>query len=108
MSQIGSLAGGDSGKAAAVAWPSWPTVLRALREAQGVSQEGWGAQLGYSQATVRRWERGVVAPTAAAERAIITHCHEHGLLRVYHQAPLAGLSVTAASLHDLLADARLA
>jgi predicted ATPase/class 3 adenylate cyclase len=82
-------------------------VLRALREAQGVSQEGWAAQLGYGQATVRRWEAGTAVPTAAAEQALISHCQERGLLRTYQQAPLAGVSVTTELLHELLADARL-
>jgi predicted ATPase/class 3 adenylate cyclase len=97
----------DVGAPPVVPAPSWPAVLRALREAQGVSQEGWGAQLGYSQATVRRWERGVVAPTAAAEQALVAHCRERGLLRTYQRAPLAGVHVTADFLLDLLAEARL-
>jgi predicted ATPase/class 3 adenylate cyclase len=107
MGHVGVGAQSDPDAARPVAGPPWPEVLRALREAHGVSQEGWGAQLGYSQATVRRWERGVVAPTAAAEQAIIRQCQEQGLLRTYQQAPLTGLRVTVDLLHELLAEARL-
>lgn len=88
--------------------PRWHVVLRALREARGVTQDGWAAWLGYSRATVQRWERGDATPTADAEAAIVSVCEERGLFRTFESGPLAGLSVTPAFLRALLADARLA
>ena len=61
--------------------PAWNTVLRALREAHGVSQEGWAARLGYSRRTLARWELGEAVPDAAAEVAIGALCQELGLFR---------------------------
>lgn len=49
---------------------AWNVVLRALREARGVTQAGWAARLGYSRRTLVRWEQGEAVPDAAAEAAI--------------------------------------
>ncbi len=87
--------------------PAWPAVLRALREARGITQEGWAARLGYSARTVQRWERGTVVPDAAAEAAFVALCQETGAFRSYDHGPLAGFAPTAAWLQDLLARARL-
>lgn len=87
--------------------PRWNVVLRALREARGVTQDGWAAWLGYSRATIQRWERGDAVPTAEAETAIVRVCEERGLFRVYASGPLAGLQITADLLRSLLTDARL-
>lgn len=87
--------------------PTWSRLLRGLREACGVTQEGWAAHLGVSGATVQRWERGVSVPNAEQEQAIIALCHAHGLFRGYHEGPLRGLTLTPELLHDLLVEARL-
>jgi len=86
--------------------PRWSMVLRALREARGMTLEGWAARLGVSRATVHRWERGTRAPDPGAEAAILAYCREMGLLRAYDRGPLAGLTLSAELLGDLLAEAR--
>lgn len=85
----------------------WSRTLRALREARGVTQDGWAVQLGVSTRTVQRWERGVAAPDASIEAVLLGHCEAHGLLRSYTHGPLAGCAVTRAWLSDLFAEARL-
>lgn len=87
--------------------PYWSTVLRALRDARGFTQEGWALQLGYSRATVRRWEAGDSVPDAAAERAILAYCDERSLFRAFDEGPLRGQTLTPAWLENLLARARL-
>ena len=47
--------------------PRWSDVLRGLREARGVTQDGWAALLGYGRATVHRWERGEAVPGPDAD-----------------------------------------
>src|SRR5579864_9145213 len=59
----------------------WSQVLRALREARGVTQDGWAARLGVSRATVQRWESGERAPDPSAEDGILACCREAGLFR---------------------------
>jgi len=81
-------------------------VLRALREARGVTLAGWGARLGVSRTTVQRWERGERAPDPGAESAILAYCREADLFRAYDRGPLAGLALTPELLRDLLAEAR--
>ena len=88
--------------------PAWNLVLRALREAGGVTRDGWAAALGYGRTTVQRWETGETAPDAAAEQAILAECHARGLFRLLERGPLAGLDLTPESLSRLLAEARLA
>jgi predicted ATPase/transcriptional regulator with XRE-family HTH domain len=87
--------------------PRWSRVLRALREARGVTQDGWAARLGVSRATVQRWESGERAPDPEAENQILISCREAGLFRRFDHGPLAGLSLNADSLRDLLAEGRL-
>jgi non-specific serine/threonine protein kinase len=86
--------------------PRWSVVLRALREARGVTLEGWGALIGVSRTTVQRWERGERAPDPGAEAAILTYCREAGLFRSYDRGPLSGHPLTADALQGLLAEAR--
>ena len=81
--------------------PSWSEVLRCLREARGVTQEGWAVLVGYSAPTVRRWEGGRLPPNAEAEAAIIAACTAHGLFRRYDHGPLAGLEAQPADLYEL-------
>lgn len=87
--------------------PYWSQVLRALREARGITQDGWAAQLGYGRATVRRWESGATVPSAGAEAEIVALCHEKRLFRRFDDGPLAGIDVTPEWIADVLAAARL-
>ncbi len=87
--------------------PYWSRVLRALREARGITQDGWAAQLGYGRATIKRWEAGEAVPSAGAEALLIEACRERGLFRAFEQGPLRGKTVTPESLRDLLVEARL-
>jgi predicted ATPase/transcriptional regulator with XRE-family HTH domain len=87
--------------------PYWSRVLRALREARGITQEGWALQLGYGRATVKRWEAGEAVPAADAEAALVALCREKALLRPYDEGPLQGVTVTAEWLADLFTRARL-
>jgi predicted ATPase/DNA-binding XRE family transcriptional regulator len=87
--------------------PAWCLTLRALRAARGVTQDGWASLLGVGRTTVQRWERGEAIPDAQAEAALIALCRDRGLFRRYDAGTLAGVDVTAASLADLLAAARL-
>src|SRR5215204_4973543 len=87
--------------------PPWWRVLRAVREARGVTQEGWAAWLKVGARTVQRWERGERLPDAQAEAAILAYCAERGLFRPFDHGPLHRRTLTAAWLSDLLADARL-
>jgi predicted ATPase/transcriptional regulator with XRE-family HTH domain len=86
--------------------PHWSTVLRGLREAHGVTQDGWAALIGVGRATVQRWEHGDAAPGADTAEALLTICREQGLLRTFERGPLGGLTVTAELLRELLAEAR--
>ncbi len=100
-------AGADTEGRAGPRRPAYAYVLRALREARGVTQEGWATILSYSVATVRRWETGTAVPPAEAEAALIQQCQLHGLFRTYDAGPLRGLSLTAELLRTMLAEARL-
>src|SRR6478609_5189647 len=91
----------------AVLRPRWSRVLRALREARGVTQEGWAALLRVGVNTVGRWETGTAIPNAQAELELIAVCQERGLFRAYTEGPLAGPPLTPALLSNLLAEARL-
>src|SRR5262249_44737062 len=82
-------------------------VLRALRQASGLTQQGWATVLGYSVATVRRWERGTAFPTAEGEATLVAECRRRALFRTYQHGPLRGLTLTPELLHEYLADARL-
>src|SRR5690349_12993448 len=86
--------------------PHWSTILRGLRQARGVTQDGWATLIGVGRATVQRWERGEVTPSADAAEALLTVCREQGLLRTFARGPLGGLTVTAELLRELLAEAR--
>src|SRR5215212_9752990 len=87
--------------------PFWTDVLRALREARGVTQDGWATWLGVSRKTVQRWEGGTALPDPAAEEALVELCRQRGLFRAFEQGPLRGLTLTPELLRDLLAEARL-
>src|SRR5215207_4333789 len=87
--------------------PHWSRALRALREARGITQDGWAMELGYGRSTVKRWEIGEAVPAADAEAALLALCREKGLLRSFAQGTLAGVCVTSEWLADLLAAARL-
>lgn len=87
--------------------PYWSQVLRALREARGITQDGWAAWLSVSRKSVQRWENGETVPNADAERAIIAYCRDKALFRTFDRGPLRGVSVTPDWLEGLLAEARL-
>lgn len=99
--------GADRAHAPDAGQPPWGALLRGLREARGLTQEGFAAHLGYSYRSIRRWERGQAVPDAAAEAALIGFCREHALFRRFDSGPLAGFTVTAEWLRDRLAEARL-
>ena len=86
--------------------PHWSVVLRGLREARGVTQDGWAALIGVGRATVQRWEHGDAAPGSDTAEALLTICREQGLLRTFERGPLRGLAVTAELVRELLAEAR--
>src|SRR5579871_2835821 len=104
MAQAQARSAGD--RAAGVR-PYWSQVLRALREARGVTREAWADLLGYGLSTVKRWESGEAVPDAAAEAAIVTLCRERNLFRRFDRGILQGLTLMPAWLSDLLAEARL-
>lgn len=93
-------------------WPDasghlrWNEILRGLREARGVTQDGWAARLGYGRSTVHRWERGEAAPGPDAVEALVKLCRELGLFRRFERGRLSGLTVTAELLREVLAEAR--
>ena len=87
--------------------PFWTDVLRALREARGVTQDGWATWLGVSRKTVQRWEGGTAVPDPVAEEALVELCRQHGLFRAFDHGPLRGITLTPERLRDLLAEARL-
>jgi predicted ATPase/transcriptional regulator with XRE-family HTH domain/Tfp pilus assembly protein PilF len=82
-------------------------ALRALRQAGGISQEGWAARLGVGRRTVVRWEQGETAPDAAMEEVIVAACQDLGLFQRATRGPLRGRSLTPELLRDLIAEARL-
>jgi len=83
-------------------------ALRALRDAAGVSQEGWAARLGYARRTIQHWEHGELPPDADATEAVIRLCQDLRLMREYREGALAGHTVSADWLRSLVAEARLA
>jgi predicted ATPase/DNA-binding XRE family transcriptional regulator len=83
-------------------------VLRALREAAGVSQEGWAARLGYGRRTIQHWEHGEVPPDPQATESLVTLCQQLRLFREYRDGALAGITLSAEWLRAATADARLA
>jgi hypothetical protein len=87
--------------------PFWTDVLRALREARGVTQDGWATWLGVSRKTVQRWEAGAAVPDPGAEEGLVRLCRERGLFRTFDSGPLRGVTLTPERLRDLLAEARL-
>src|SRR5215207_4192887 len=86
--------------------PAWSAVIRALREARAVTQEGWAAQLGVGRRTVQRWEQGEAPPDALGEAALLAYCAAKGLFRSYDRGPLPGVTLTPDWLRDLLTEAR--
>jgi predicted ATPase/transcriptional regulator with XRE-family HTH domain len=92
---------------AVAATPAWYEQLRALREARGISQDGWAARLGYGRRTLQRWESGAVVPDAAAEEALVALCTELGAFRTDDHDRAAGARFDEQRLRALLAQARL-
>jgi transcriptional regulator with XRE-family HTH domain len=69
-------------------------MLRALRKAAGVSQEGWAARLGYGRRTIQHWEHGDLPPDTDATQALIAVCEDLRLFRTYRDGALAGVSLS--------------
>jgi transcriptional regulator with XRE-family HTH domain len=90
-----------------VGWLQWNVALRSLREARGITQEGWAALLGVGRTTIQRWESGHTPPDNRSEAAIVELCREQGLFRAYSSGPFRGRTVTPEFLQELLAEARL-
>lgn len=84
-----------------------PIVLRALRDACGITQDGWAAHLGVSVTSVRRWERGDGVPNGSVEADLIALCRQRDLFRRYDSGPLAGAVLSAEELRGVIASARL-
>jgi predicted ATPase/transcriptional regulator with XRE-family HTH domain len=95
----------DEGRPGAL--PACHVLLRSLREARGISREGWAARLGYGRATLQRWEAGETVPNAAAEAALVALCEELGLFGPLTHGPLTGMALTPELLRRVLAEARL-
>lgn len=87
--------------------PEWSRILRGLREARGISQDGWASRLGVGRTTLQRWEAGTSAPGAEAESALLRICAELDLYRAFDHGPLQGVRITPERLRDLIAEARL-
>ncbi len=87
--------------------PLWSQVLRALREASGVTQDGWSAELGIGRTTLQRWETGQAVPDGEAQAAIVELCEHRGLFRRYESGPLQGVTLTPQLLQEMLTEARL-
>src|SRR5436305_14845762 len=98
---------GEGGEGGVPARPTWPALSRALREAAGVTQEGWAAQLGIGRRTVQRWERGEATPDAVTEESLLALCGRRALFHAYAGGPLAGTTVTPELLRAVIATARL-
>jgi transcriptional regulator with XRE-family HTH domain len=84
----------------------WHEVLKALREAAGLSQQVWAVQLGVSRATIQRWERGETPPSDEAERSIIEWACERRMFREFRGGLLQGITINETFLHDMLLEAR--
>ena len=87
--------------------PYWSQVLRALREASGVTQDGWAAELGIGRTTLQRWETGQAVPDAETQEAFVAVCERRGLFRRYESGPLHGVTLTPQMLREALSEARL-
>lgn len=48
----------------------WGAEIKRLREAHGASADDLALEVGVSQATVSRWERGLIEPSTANKLAI--------------------------------------
>jgi transcriptional regulator with XRE-family HTH domain len=59
--------------------PSWPELIRQIRAVRRWSQEALAEQMQTDQATVSRWERGIVQPGFAAQRKLEFVAQEAGL-----------------------------
>jgi len=88
--------------------PPLRAILRAVREAAGVSQDGWAARLGYGRRTIQHWERGEFAPDPEATESLIQLCQDLRLFREYRVGVLAGVNLSAEWLRTAATDARLA
>jgi DNA-binding transcriptional regulator YiaG len=60
--------------------PPSPAFLTTLREALGLTQRGFGVQVGVDKMTVSRWERGALRPSRSALTAI-EHLRKSALRR---------------------------
>lgn len=67
-------------------------MLRAIRDAMGITQEQLGEKLGVSFATVNRWENGQNSPQRAAREAIQSLALEAGLDVGEDAAPLPAIA----------------
>lgn len=88
--------------------PRWSAILRALRGARGITQEGWAARIGVSRKTVQRWESGSALPDARAEGALLAACMELGLFQPGASAATEFPYLTVDAVREALANARLA
>ena len=86
--------------------PAAHVLLRALRAARGLTQQEWARRLGYSAASLRRWESGAAVPSAQAEAILLERCQADGLFRAYAHGRLQHLEALPRLLSEVLAEAR--
>jgi len=87
----------------------WPSMIRHIRDANKWSQWTFASEVGSSQETVSRWERGVVTPSRAKQARIekiaeqVQHSSLNGIAAIVRLSPYPTLlcdsrdSVVAAS-----------
>jgi predicted ATPase/transcriptional regulator with XRE-family HTH domain len=85
----------------------WNRILRSLREAGGLTQDGLATWLCVGARTIQRWEQGATAPDLAAEAGLLAYCEARGLYRRHDGGSLSGLTPSPSWLRDLIASARL-
>ena len=78
-------------------------ILRAMRDAAGLSQIVWGEECGVGRGVIRRWEEGEAIPNGTSEKQIIEYREKNGGFPV----PVAGTQVTKDEFTQLLREIRL-
>lgn len=56
---------------------AWGELVRAIRQARGISQEALGQELGLRQSSVSWWEQGRRSPSYLAGRELLRQARQH-------------------------------